>query len=120
MTLSVSTQVSPVGSKLISETSAGATPNNNVTGASGSLFMVDIDNALNSAPSYLKIYNSASPVVGTAAPDLIFAVGASIRRSFVLPEGWDFSSLSFACVTAGGTTGTISPASAVAVLMVTS
>lgn len=119
MTLSVSTQVSPIGSKLIAETYAGATPSNNVTGSSGALFMVDIDNALNSVSSYLKVYDSASPVVGTTPPDLIFAVGPSIRRSFVLPEGWAFTNLSFACVTAGGTAGSSSPASAVLVWLVT-
>jgi hypothetical protein len=121
MPLSVSTQVSPVGSKLIVETSAGATPNNNVTGASGTLYMVDVDNSGNPAdPAYLKIYNAAAPVVGTTAPDLILEVGLNKRRTFVIPEGWAFTALSFACVTAGGTAGTTAPTNPVAVRMVAS
>lgn len=121
MSLSVSTQVSPVGSKLIVETDAGATPDNNVTGAAGALYMVDVDNTANTNdPAYLKVYNDPAPVVGTTAPDLIFLVGVNKRRSFVVPEGWSFTALSFACVTTPGTAGTTGPTSDVVVRMVAS
>ncbi len=121
MSLSVSTQVSPVGSKLIRETSAGATPNNDVTGAAGTLYTVEVDNTGNPAdPAYLKIYDSAAPVVGTTAPSLIFHVPVNVRRSFVMPQGWAFSHLSFACVTAAGTAGATAPTNPVAVDMVAS
>lgn len=119
MTLSVSTQVNPVGSKLIKETSAAATAENNVTGAAGTLYTVDIDNTLNvGTAAYLKIYDSAAPVIGTSSPDLIFCAKAGVRRSYVIPHGWAFSALSFACVTTGGTAGATSPAMAVPVAMV--
>lgn len=121
MSLSVSTQVSPVGSKLIVETAAGATANNNVTGAAGTLYMADVDNTANVAtPAYLKVYNAAAPTVGSTAPDLILAVPAATRRTFVIPEGWAFSFLSFACVTTPGTAGSTSPAANVPVRMVAS
>ena len=121
MTLSVSTQVSPVGGKLIVETSAGATPNNNVTGAGGTLYMVDVDNEGNPADqACLKIYDNASPVVGTTAPELVFRVPANTRRNFVIPDGWSFSALSFACVTGAGTAGSVAPANPVPVKMVAS
>lgn len=120
MTLSVSTQVSPVGSKLIVQTSASSVPDNNVTGTSGSIYMIDIDNTANVAASYLKIYDDASPTVGSSAPDSILKIAGSQRRQWVITEGADFSQLSFACVTTGGTAGTADPASPVVVRIVTS
>ncbi len=120
MTLSVSTQVSPVGSNLIKETSAGATANNDVTGTSGTIYMIEVDNAANSSSSFMKIYDDAAPTIGTTVPDHVFRVPANQVRQIVCPGGMDFSNLSFAVVTAGGTMGTTSPASAVVVAIVTS
>ena len=118
MALSVSTQVSPVGSKLVVETSAGATADNNVLGTAGVIYMIDVDNASNGAASYLKVYDNAAPVVGTTPPDLIVRVAAGVRRSLVVPEGMAYAAVSFACVTAGGTAGTTAPTAAVTVRMV--
>ena len=70
--------------------------------------------------AYLKIYNSAAPTVGSDSPDLVFPVPISQRRSLVIPEGYDFSSLSFACVITGGTAGSTSPTNPVPVRLVTS
>lgn len=121
MALSVSTQVSPVGTKLVVETAAGATPANSVTGAAGTLYMVEVDNTANPAdPAYLKVYNDPAPVVGTTPPDLILHVPVNQRRDFVVPAGWDFSALSFACVTSPGTAGSTAPANPVVVRMVAS
>jgi hypothetical protein len=120
MTLSVSDQVPPVGSKLITETEASEIPDNNVTGAAGSLYQLDVDNTGNSDnPAFLKIYDNAAPVVGTDAPDFIFRVPVNQRRSLVVPDGWDFLSLSFACVISGGTAGQTPPTNPVVVKMVT-
>jgi len=121
MTLSVSTQVSPIGTKLIKETQAGATPNTDVTGTSGTIYMLDIDNRNNpSDVAYLKIYDDADPTVGTTDPDFIFKVPVNQRRQIVCPDGLDFSTLSFAVVTAPGTPGTTAPSNDVIVQMVTS
>lgn len=119
MTLSVQQQVNPIGTKLVVETASGATPDNNVTGTSGSICLLEIDNTANAADSYLKLYDRAAPVVGTDPPDFIFRCKASQRRSLAFPQGWDFTALSFATVTAPGTAGTVSPSSAVIVRIVT-
>jgi hypothetical protein len=120
MTLSVSSQVAPVGSKLISQTEATEVPDNDVTGAAGAIYQVDVDNSGNSDnPAYLKVYNSAAPTVGTTAPDFIFMVPVNQRRNLVIPDGLDFTNLSFACVVSGGTAGTTPPTNAVAVKIVT-
>ncbi|MFA4971251.1 MAG: hypothetical protein WC683_01475 [bacterium] len=121
MALSVSTQVSPVGSKLIVETGAGVTPDTDVTGGAGTLYMIDVDNTGNPADqACLKVYDSAAPTVGTTAPELVVRVPANQRRSVVVPEGWGFAHLSFACVTSPGTAGVVAPANPVIVRMVAS
>ena len=121
MSLSVSTQVSPVGSKLIVETDAGVTPDTNVTGAAGTLYIIDVDNTGNPADqACLKLYDNAAPTVGSTAPEMVVRVKANQRRGVVIPEGWDFAALSFACVTSPGTAGVVAPANPVIVRIVAS
>ena len=121
MTLSVSTQASPVGTKLIVQTDADENANNDVTGAAGSVYQIDVDNEANADnAAYLKIYDNASPTIGTTSPDFVLKVPVSQRRNLVIPDGWDFTNLSFACVISGGTAGTTGPTSAVIVKIVTS
>lgn len=118
MALSVSTQVSPIATKLVRQTSATATADCDVLGTTGSIVMIDVDNAANAAASFLKFYDNGNPTVGTTAPDFVVRIPAGVRRQLVIPEGLAFAvALSFACVTAGGTSGTTSPASAVVVLL---
>lgn len=119
MTLSISTQVSPIGTKLIVDTVANATAKNSVTGAAGTIYMIDIDNTGNSVASFLKIYDSASPTIGTTVPDYVFRIPSSQRRCIAIPEGLGFTDLSYACTTAGGTAGTTGPTNAVVIRMVT-
>jgi len=121
MTLSVSTQVAPVGTKLVKETDANATAQTSVTGAAGTIYMIDVDNTGNPADvAYLKIYDDAAPTVGTTDPDFILKVPVNQRRQIVCPDGLDFADLSFAVVTAPGTPGTTAPTNPVIVQMVTS
>ena len=119
MTLKVSDQVPPVATKLVVDTDANATAEVAVTGAAGSIFQIEVDNTANVAASYLKIFDSAAPVVGTTDPDYIIKVPSNTKLSFVCPDGMSFNDLSFAVVTTGGTGGTTAPSSAVIVKMVT-
>ena len=120
MTLSVSTQASPVGSKLVVDTDVDETAKTSVTGAAGTIYMIDVDNEDNSDnAAYLKIYDNAAPTIGTSSPDMIFRVPVNQKRSFVIPDGLDFNDLSFCCVVSGGTAGTTGPTNAVTVKMVT-
>jgi hypothetical protein len=121
MTLSVSDQVSPVGNKLVVDTDCNATAKNSVTGSAGTIYQIDIDNSNNVTEAvFLKIYDDAAPTVGTTAPDFVIKVPTNQRRSMAIPEGFDFTNLSIACVTAGGTAGVTDPTTAVTVRMVTS
>lgn len=120
MTLSVSDQVPPVGTKLIVDDDAGASARTSVTGAAGLLYQIDVDNSANvDNAAFLKIFDSANPTVGTTAPDYIFKVPVNQRRGLVIPEGVAFTNLSFAVVVSGGTAGTTAPTNPVIVRMVT-
>jgi|SRR6267378_2519133 len=103
------------------DSSAGATAVN-VKGSSTTAYAVYIDNTLNAAISYFKMYNNAAPTIGTTAPDEIIMVAASSKITIPLQTGNPpvpgkvfATALSYACVTAGGTAGTTAPTSAVPV-----
>lgn len=121
MALSVSTQVNPIATRLVEQTAAGASANTNVVGAPCTLYTVDVDNTANVAAVYVKLYDSAAPTVGTTNPDVVLLLPAGERRQYVMPEGVAFATaLSFACVTAGGTPGTVSPTNPVIVRILAS
>jgi hypothetical protein len=84
-----------------------------ITFSSGAetLYVVKIDNRNNpNAKSYVKIYNNASPTVGTTDPEMIFFAPKGKRAWYVFPRGLTLSTaLSAAAVTTGGTGGTTAP-----------
>ena len=94
-----------------------------IKASSALLYLVQIDNSGNSgAASYVKLFNlaSGSVTLGTTAPDEIIYVPASavVTHAFYTGAvlGVTFGTgLSAACVTTGGTAGTISPANPVIV-----
>ena len=108
---------------VIEDLTVNATAQNNVTGAAATLFGAYIDNTLNSTAVYLKIWNHASPTVGTTAPDFSFACPAGKVVQYTWAGGVAMGvAISYACVAetasvatggapvAGGTAGTTSPA----------
>ena len=116
MALTKTTVRSSPGSRYIGQTEASATADNAVAGTSGTLLQADIDNTGNLSAVYLKLYNHASPTVGTTAPEWVFRCPAQVRRIFSCVPGSTFATnLSMACVTNGGTAGTVSPANPVIV-----
>ena len=105
---------------VIEDKTANATAQNNVTGAAATLFGAYIANTLNSTAVYLKIYNHASPTIGTTAPDFSFVCPAGKSVQYTWMGGVAMSTaISYACVaettaadlatTNGGTAGTTSP-----------
>jgi len=121
MSIAVSTQAPPVGTKLVVETAADETPRQGATGAAGTLYQVEVDNAANSGdPAYLKVYDLAAVTVGTDPPNLIFEAAPGAVANYVIPHGWPFTDLSFACVTTPGTAGATGPTNPVVVRMVAS
>ena len=120
MAVTVTNQTSPLGSNLVQDTTAGGTAVDNTTGASGVLYMVEIDNTNNGAISYLKMANSTNATAGTTAADLCLFCPGSAKRSYVFPEGITFSTgFSHWCVAEKAESNTTGPSSAVIVRYVT-
>lgn len=112
----------PVGANIVVDTDSNGTSENDVRGGACTVYQVDVDNTANAAVTYTKLYNSASPTVGTTAPDVIVMTPASVRKVFTLDmSGVSFSTgLSFCSTTAGGTAGSTGPTSDVIVRILTS
>ena len=120
MAVTVTNQATPLGNKMVHDTSANGTAATNTTGAAGVLFFLQVDNTANAQISYFKMYDNASPTVGTTAPHFVFMVPANASRAYALPLGVAFSAaFSHCCTTAGGTAGNTGPANPVVVTYVT-
>ena len=92
---------------IIHETEATNSATVNVTGSSGRLYSVNIDNKSGSGV-FLKLSDAISPVAGTTVPDMILHLAAGAVKKIDIPGGWPFTnSLSFWCTqneTVGDTT----------------
>ena len=106
-----------LSASIVQDDDSNATSEDNVRNGATTVYMVDVDNSANAAVTYVKLYDSTGPTVGTTAPDMILKVTASARKVFVFDmAGIAFTTgLSFASLTAGGTAGTTGPTSDVIV-----
>lgn len=93
-----------------------------IKASSAKVYSVIVDNSLNVAATYVKLYNlaSGSVVVGTTVPDEVIYVPASVIVTHVLYTGAApgkifGTALSAAAATTGGTAGVSNPSSAVVV-----
>lgn len=118
---SVTPQGSPLGSKLVEILDADNQVCANVTGAAGTLYMVEIDNTANLADAvYCKIFDSAAPTLATSDPDLILKASAAKKITYALPEPLDFTAISLAVVKEKANSGVTSPDNDVKVRLLTS
>lgn len=111
----------PANEKIYSSSAMGNTVEG-IKASSAQVFSVIIDNSLNGAATYVKLFNlaSGSVVLGTTSPDEVIYVPANALVTHVLytsaAAGKTFgTALSAAAVTTGGTAGTTSPTSATVV-----
>ncbi len=110
MAVSVTNQSSPLGSKIVQDTSVSNSAVDNATGGSGTLYMVEIDNSGLGAVVYFKLANTADATAGTTAADLVLICPASSKRTYVFPEGIAFSvGFSHWCVTGAAEANTAAP-----------
>ena len=110
----------PSGTKIFQETDLEGTAIAVASGAA-TVYQVEVDNALNTVASFVKLWNAASGsvTVGTTAPDWCLMVPASVKRSLSMVDGVAFgTALTAACVTTAGTAGTTNPTSSVIVKIV--
>ena len=121
MAVTVTNQSNPLASKLVQDTAATSTAVDNTTGASGTLYMVEIDNSTYGTIVYFKLANATSATAGTTAAAMVFLCPASVKRSYVFPEGIAFASgFSHWCVTAAAESNTSAPSTPPTVRYVTS
>lgn len=86
-----------------------------IIAAGGTLFAIHVDNSLNAAASYVKLYDSAGVVtVGTTVPDFVIKVpGLFVGNVLIATTGIAFAAgLQLGTVTTGGTAGVAAPAAA--------
>lgn len=89
-----------------------------IVGTTPKVYGWEIDNSANSAAVYFKVWDAASPSVGTTAPHWCIKVpaGAVLPWPTVGGDGHTFTAkCNMACVTTPGTDGTSAPANPVGV-----
>lgn len=96
-----------------------ATANSLPVGSAVTLDGVLISNTLNTHKVYVKIWDSAAPVVGTDAPNCVLVCGPTSTVVYTFSFGIAFSNFSFACVQEPGTSGLTSPLNNVSVSCLT-
>lgn len=120
MALSTIDMASISGAQLFTDT-AQSNSAVSVKASSGVIYEIQIDNTANAAQdNYVKFYNTAGAVtVGTTVPDWVIEIRQNILRNIVIPQGMTFETgIAVATVTAGGTSGTTAPGSALTVRIV--
>jgi hypothetical protein len=116
--LSRGTVAGNLASFLVDQSAANATYSL-VKGSSTVVYSVYVDNSLNSHATYLKIYNHATPTVGTTLPAILLKVQASSTFTLFWPVGPTLgNACTFACVQEPGTAGTTAPTNNTRVIVV--
>lgn len=113
MTVSQIIAATPAAATIYKSTDVNATKEG-VKSSSAVIHAIVIDNSLNAAKTFLKLWNlaSGSVTVGTTDPDMIIQMPASIKRTFIFFEGLTFDTgLTIAAVTVAGTPGVTGPTS---------
>lgn len=83
MAATITTTIGIIAELFVKNTDAvaSAVDANVTTGASSSIFLIDVDNTLNTSAVYFKAVNATSATVGTTTPVILFKVPASTRLS---------------------------------------
>lgn len=123
MSVTVTKQYNPLAARIVQDTSADKTAQDNTTAAAGTLYMVEIDNtsASGSEVAYFKLADATSCTPGTTAATMVFYCPNGAKRSYVFPEGIAFSNgFSHWCVTGAAQSDDTSPTNPPSVRYVTS
>jgi hypothetical protein len=121
MAVTVTNQSNPLATKLVQDTAATSTAVDHTTGASGTLYMIEIDNSSYSTAVYFKVANATTATAGTTAATMVFLCPASVKRSYAFPEGIAFGAgFSHWCTTGAAESNTDAPSTPPTVRYVTS
>jgi len=120
MAVTVTNQSNPLGSKVVQDTAATNVAVDNATGASGTLYAIEVTNP-NGSAVYFKLADATSASAGTTAADMVFVCPANVTKNIVFLGGIAFSNgFSHWCVTGAAESNTGAPGSSVTALYVTS
>tara|TARA_R110000765_G_scaffold247849_2_gene349818 strand:- start:407 stop:769 length:363 start_codon:yes stop_codon:yes gene_type:complete len=118
MSLSRGTVAGKLGDFIVDQAAANATYSL-VKGSSTVVYSAYVDNTSNTHAVYLKLYNHATPTVGSTIPAFLVKVQASAKFTMFWPVGPTLgNACTFACVQEPGTAGTTSPVNNTRVIVV--
>lgn len=101
---------SALSHKVVYESSSGTTANTDVTGTSGTIISMDLDNNGSTYASHIKFkLTSGAITVGTTEADFSIQVGASKKVTIDFPNPLAFEQLSFWTTRNGETSDTTAP-----------
>ena len=121
MAVSVTNLGSPLAIKLVVNDDTDGGGDDNVTGASGNIFLVEIDNTNNTLITYVRLYDATSATIGSTTPEIVFPAPAGTKLTYAIPQGVAFGTgISMAACTTGGTAGNTNPGGTVTVRILTS
>ena len=98
MAVTLSNVANPLGTLLVTDTEANGTAEENATGATGTIYSIQIDNTLNTSSVYVKIADNA--MAGTTSsdqtPNWVYYAPAGKTVTYACPGGSPFgTALSF-------------------------
>jgi len=100
---------------LVKQTTAGTSPDKNLlTGTTGSVHTIFIDNTSGSTTNFLKLYDTSVVTHGTTDPVFCVPVAASARMRVYTTQGITISSALSVCASDGAATGGSAPGGTIA------
>jgi hypothetical protein len=107
MALSISEKTNTMDEKLVYDDACGAMKNN-TTGGPGKLYSLEVVAGANAV--YVKLFDSISATIGVTPATMVVYVPANKTRSFVYPDGIQFTQgFSHCCVAAAAEDHTTLP-----------
>lgn len=87
MAASITSLANTLGGKVLSDSAVTNTPVDNPISGGGTIYHLEFDNTMNSAVTYLKIYEATSVTLGTTQPSVIIKAAASTKEYMAIPTG---------------------------------
>ena len=104
--------------KVVQQTTASATPDDNIFNGAGNIFYIQAKNS-NATAAFLKLYDSTGPTVGTTAPDIQIFCKGNVTQNIICRTGISFATgISMCGVQEDGTEGSTGAESALQVTII--
>lgn len=120
MAVTITNQRNPLASTIVQDTAVTGALVANVTGATGTLYLVEIDNTMNpGTASYFKLIDAGSGTPGSIAANMVLGCPGGQTRAYVFTQGIAFSTaISYWATNAAAESTTLGPGSAITIRLV--